>query len=45
MRTADNMSDQSDTEGVEEMSDDDDDAEAMFVSFVSCRFDRLFHGR
>lgn len=41
MRTADDLSDQSDTEEAEEMSDGD--AEAMFVSSPSCRSDRASH--
>lgn len=42
MRTADDLSDQSDSEEAEEMSDDGD-AEAMFVSWLSCRSDRASH--
>lgn len=44
MRTVDDLSDQSDNEEIEEMSDDGD-AEAMFVSFPSCRSDRASHGK
>lgn len=43
MRTADDLSDQSDVEQAEEMSDDD--AEAMFVSPLSCCRDRASHGK
>ena len=41
MRTTDDLSDQSDDDEAEEMSDGGD-AEAMFVSSIHCRADRAF---